>query len=193
MAKSWYIIYMNNPTKSLGWIQTAFHKRGIEVVLWKPMQDVTKNIRGVNVQKPRPLFPSYVFAKFEYPGMSIDNELRDQKAGYVLKLVGSTAPAEVPEEEILRLKSLEKLKIDDRTPLPIIEKGSFIEITNGPFINMRGIVSSTVKDQVEIETFIMGRSTNVKISIHSVRKVKENIEAPELNDEIEGAVHEEEA
>ena len=85
------------------------------------------------------------------------------------------------------------MKIDDRTPLPVIEKGSFIEITNGPFINMRGIVSNTIKDQVEIETFIMGRSTNVKIPILSVRKVTAHLESPELNDEIEGAVHEEEA
>lgn len=195
MARKWHIIYMNNPKSSLGFIHTAFQHRGIDVVLWQPMQEVIKQSKNeVSISKSRPLFQSYVFALFENPGNNIvDNELKEQMAGYLLREVGAQEPATITDETIQYLRGLEKLKITPASDMPDVEVGSFIEITNGPFINMRGLVSAIHKDTVDIETFVFGRSVSVEISKSSIRKITQNLESSESNDEIEGAVHEKKA
>jgi transcription antitermination factor NusG len=186
--KQWYIIYTGNP-KKVPAVRTAFENVSIPHELWVPSQEVTTTIKGKQVLKMRALFPGYVLAKFSYPGTKIDDELLELKAGYLLHGASeSTHPRAVTQEEFEIIDALTHEKIENLTNIPKIAVGSFVEITNGPFINQRGIVVGQKKEDVMVELAFFGRTVSATVPVRSVfvpapdKALEEMVDDPNLEE-----------
>lgn len=170
---SWYIIYtpLLHGLSSLTLIQECFDKRKTKCRLWIPMQRVKKTRYNDEVEVQVPMFPNYVLVETTFPqGMEQEMELmlRELKAGYFLKKVGSDLPAEISEEEIKIIEELEKKEVKEtqkeETYTPV-EIGTYVEVAASPLMGLKGIVVESTKDTVTIETLVFGRTAPVEVPI----------------------------
>ena len=170
---NWYLIYTPqlHGLTALLLVQEAFDVRKIKARLWLPMQKVKQMKYKKEVEVQVPMFPNYVFVQTAFPKgaeQEMEQMLRELKAGFFLKEVGSDLPARILEEEIQRIEEKEKEEVqatkkeESYTP---IEIGTYVEVAASPLMGLKGIVVETSRDTVTIETFVFGRSAPVEVPI----------------------------
>jgi len=178
--KKWYIVYVGNPRK-IDSVRTVFNETVGDFTMWIPTQEVVQRINGDVNTSARALFPGYVLVNFVHEGSGIDDQLYEVKAGFLLKAAGSNVPAFLTDEDVEIIKIHEKEKVDEEAVSGILVKiGSFVELTNGPFIGARGTVTGVKKDKVSVELVIFGRFVPVEISDKFLRYVPSDTEKAEL-------------
>ena len=139
--KRWYAVYTKAKRETT--VERLLSDAGLEVL--NPKHLARK--RGSSVQEP--FFPCYIFAKF-----SLENDYRMVKyTRGVRKVVGGgDGPWPVPDEVINIIKS----RMDDAGLVRIgptdLKKGDRIEIRQGPFQGIVGILEREVpaKDRVVV-------------------------------------------
>jgi len=183
--KEWYIIYIGNP-KKVEAVRTAFHDINMQdFTLWTPTQEVIQKDANGNIKSiTRPMFPGYLFVNFLYTGNSIEDALYDLKAGFLLKGPGGTVPTNVTDEQIEMIKQLEKVRVEEGITNTTVAIGSFVELTNGPFIGVRGIVVGTRKGKVIVELVIFGRMVSVEVDEKHLNYVPSESELEQSKKEI---------
>jgi transcription termination/antitermination protein NusG len=112
---------------------TALRSKGIEEFL--PLVQVRRRWSDRIKQVEVPLFPGYVFSRFD-----LNARLPILECAGVLHLVSiGGAPAPIPEEELqaIRLMIDSKLPIE---PYPFLRAGQKIRVDHGPLAGVEGIV-----------------------------------------------------
>jgi transcription antitermination factor NusG len=112
-----------------------------------------------------PLFPGYLFCRFEPNNLNA----RIVTTPGVLRILGTPGkPSEVPSEQILALRSIEKAKAICG-PFPFLEIGEKVQIANGSLAGITGILTRTGgQRQLVISVEILRRAVSVHISAENV-------------------------
>jgi transcription antitermination factor NusG len=87
--------------------------------------------RWARVQEP--LFPGYLFVR-----IPLHDRFRVLNTPSVLRIVGTSSPLPLPDEEIEALRR--SLQTRKATPCPYFTAGKRVRIASGPFEGMQGVV-----------------------------------------------------
>jgi transcriptional antiterminator RfaH len=166
--KKWYAIYTR-----------PRHEKKVHDLLAEKKQEVFLPIvTQVRLWKDRkkkvnmPLFPSYVFVKFDY---KFRFDILNTHG--IVKIVNFKGePASVPEWQIESLKTMLEHP-ETLRPENYINPGEIIEITEGAFKGMRGMVKR-IKGVTRFVVTIEGimQSVSVEIESHFLKRVTETKE-----------------
>ena len=132
-------------------------------------EEETIEIKNNNrVEKIRKIFPGYVFIKME------DDEhifFKVKKIVGVSKFIGDRRPAEVKEDEILKIlrkigEKTKKIDVD-------FEIDEMIKVIDGPFRGYSGNISEINAERGKLKSMIsiFGRDTPVELDFDQVEKV----------------------
>jgi len=153
----WYAIY----TKPRYEDPTALHLKnaGIEVI--HPKIKIKKYVRGKYTHVIEPLFPGYLFARFDC-----------ERHGHMIKytrgvkfIVGKQNPLIVPKEIIDTIQ--ERMQGDIVTPShEKLESGDRVLIKEGPFANFYGIFERDVPGKER--AMILLEALHCKLEIESI-------------------------
>lgn len=137
---------------------------GIEA--FSPRISFVKKTRRGKVRFVEALFPGYLFVH-----TALKETFRVLMATHGVKSIvcyGDMVPV-VPERFIEELRS--RLKEDlHEEPEPTVALGQTVTLTEGPFQDLRGIISGTVpaKDRVKVLLELLGQQIEIEISSQSV-------------------------
>jgi len=146
---------------------------------------ILKDLDGVEVFCPRirykkvtrrgkiwwmePLFPGYLFAKFHYP-----ERYRQVTASHGVSTIvqfGGRTP-DLPERVISHIRELIKEHSEEEVIefKPIIEKGDEIEIADGAFKGIEGVVIEPVsgEERVKILIELLGQEQVVEVDLYAL-------------------------
>jgi len=130
MAKSWYAVYTK--AKKEDGVAQLLSNAGMEV--FSPRLKFKKLYRGKRIEIIEPLFPCYIFARFDYPH---DYRLVRYTRG-VRRVVGTREPLPVDDWIISMIKARLVDGVAELKP-PEFKRGDRVEITDGPFQGLMGI------------------------------------------------------
>ena len=138
-------------------VAAQLEARGIEHFL--PLYRSRRSWKDRRVFLDLPLFPGYVFARFEFPG-----RVRVLQARGVVRLVGSSGqPCPLPERDIeaLRAGVIGALRFE---PHPYLTAGARVRILQGPLAGMNGIlVRARNSCRVVLSVDLIARSVAVEV------------------------------
>ena len=142
--------------------------------LYIPLKKIIKlNKKGERTEKLEKIYPGYIYLK-----MILDKEIAYliQNTQYVSRIAGTGDFAVALEEGYVeRLK--EKLAKEDElagvTTVVNYKVGETIRVTDGPFKDMQGKISSidTETSRVNVLLTIFDRETNVELDILEIQKL----------------------
>lgn len=130
----WYACYTRGRHEKK--VASNLESRGIEIALPLHRVEVRWSDRWKTVE--RPLFPSYVFARFA--ASELPQVLNTR--GLVTILRSGGAPAAIPDEEIENVRRFAAAVSDHRvTPEreAVIEAGDRVRVLTGPFAGIEGV------------------------------------------------------
>ncbi len=165
MNRLWYVIHTKPGDEDR--VQTNLRNQEIETFL--PFLESYQYCGGKMIQKIKPLFPNYLFAR-------LDLELHYYKVKWtrgVSKILGSwNEPVPISGKVVLAIK--ERLGKDNLVRLEDeLKDGDAIQVTSGPFKNLVGIFQKimTGKGRVKILLSLIGVDVPVQISKWQIKKV----------------------
>lgn len=114
-----------------------------------------------------PLFPRYLFVKLI---VGQDNFAPIRSTLGVIGIVRfSGHPAKVPDNAIENIRSQEEQLREDYSDLPNWQSGDMIEITTGPFANMKGIYEKACgTERVMILLDMLGRQSRLEFDVNDI-------------------------
>ncbi|MEJ2544916.1 MAG: UpxY family transcription antiterminator [Calditrichaceae bacterium] len=161
----WYALYT----------RPRHEKKVLELLLEKKQEVFLPTVTQIRLWKDRkkkvemPLFPSYIFVNFDYR-----NRFDILQTHGVVKVVNFKGePAMVPDWQIESLKTMlehpETLRTEN-----FVKPGETVEVTQGPFKGMRGMVK-TLKGDTRLIVTIEGimQSVSVEIDVHFTKRYME--------------------
>ena len=164
----WYAIYT----------RPRHEKRVYDLLIEKNQIVYLPIITRVRLWKDRkkkvdmPLFPSYIFVRFDYK-----YRFDILQTHGVVKIVNFKGePASIPDWQIESLKTMlehpETLRTEN-----YIQPGETIEITDGPFKGMRGMVK-TLKGSARLVVTIEGimQTVSVEVDVHFLKRINEAVD-----------------
>lgn len=136
-----------------------------------PTENVVELAKGGQKKtSKRKFFPGYMLVQMELNDVTWHLVKSTPK---IIGFVGSTsAPAEVPEAEVLRLTQ----QIDEGTlkpkPRVLFEEGENVRVIDGAFQNFPGVIEMVNADKAKVRVLvsIFGRSTPVELEFIQVEK-----------------------
>ena len=107
-----------------------------------------------------PLFPGYVFARFDYPG----DRVPVLRVAGVRSIVGlGHAPSPLPEEEIDGIRTVANSGFPVR-PWPFLRTGQRVRIGHGPLCGVEGIILAQKDEwQMVVSVELLQRSISVML------------------------------
>ena len=164
----WYAIYT----------RPRHEKKVHDLLIEKKLEVYLPTVTRVRLWKDRkkkvemPLFPSYIFVNFDYKFRF--DVLHTHGIVKIVNFKGE--PAEVPDWQIESLKTMlehpETLRTEN-----YIQPGETIEVTEGPFKGMRGMVK-TMKGSSRLVVTIEGimQTVSVEIDAHFLKRFTESMD-----------------
>lgn len=165
--KSWYALAVKTNHERA--IQESPYAGGVEFFDPRYSEDTFR--RGRRVSVARPLFPGYLFARFE----SLRHAAALRSIAGVFDIVSFDGrPAAIPDEQI---ESIRKLLASDRavSPCPFlsIAKGDVVDVKYGPLAGTRGKVIA-LKGKAHVLFIVsidmLGRSVCATVPREQLRK-----------------------
>jgi transcriptional antiterminator RfaH len=161
----WYVIQTKPGSECR--VETHLFNQEIEVFL--PMFETFKYSYGKMVQKNKPFFPNYLFAK-----LAIDVHYYKVKwTRGVAKIVGTgDGPIPLSEKVIQTIKERigenNLVKLDDG-----LEEGNLIQFTSGPFRDLMGVFDKKMSDgkRVRVLMSMIGVNVPVQVPRWQIKKV----------------------
>jgi transcriptional antiterminator RfaH len=166
----WHVVYARPGADHLA--AKAIKEGGFEV--FAPVERFFVVRRGRKVQSERPLFPRYLFVKFNAELDDWENILGFDGVDRIMcrNDAVSFVPIRVPSSSIERLMFAQQAGIFDRTMEPTFRGGDLVEILDGAF---RGFIAkvkaTTASKRVKLLFDFLGQETPTEISACDVRKV----------------------
>lgn len=135
-VRAWYACYTHSRSEKK--VETLLRQRGIESFL--PVVARERQWHDRRKVVPFPLFPSYVFARFDPTDMI--PVLSTPGLSAVVKFDGRLA--QIPDADIDNIARFARALSDHRLEVPPTvqyHKGQTVRITSGPFSGIQGIVT----------------------------------------------------
>jgi transcriptional antiterminator RfaH len=165
VSRSWYVIHTKPGNEHR--VETNLSNQAIEAFL--PLLEVLQDSHGKIVQKIKPLFPNYLFAK-------LDIDVHYYKVKWtrgVSKILGvGSEPIPVSEKVIQAIK--ERMGQDNLVKLEDgLEEGNIIQFTSGFFKDLRGVFDKKMSDgkRVRVLLNLIGVDVPAQVSRHQIKKV----------------------
>ena len=165
MTNNWYVIHTKPGNEHR--VETNLSNQEIETFL--PLFETFQCFQGKLVQKIKPLFPNYLFAK-------LDIDLHYYKVKWtrgVSKILGvGSEPSPISERVIQTIKQRmgenKLVRLDDG-----LEQGALIQFTSGPFKDLMGVFDKKMSDgkRVRVLLNLIGVDVPVQVSRHQIKKV----------------------
>lgn len=160
----WFVIQ----TKPGGEHRVETHLVNQKIETFLPLLEIHQYSSGKMIQKIKPLFPNYIFAK-------LDLNLHYYKVKWtrgVSKILGTwDGPVPISEKIIQTIK--ERVGKDNLVKLEEeLKEGDVVQITSGPFKELRGIFQKKMSDngRVMILLNLIGVDIPVRISQWQIEK-----------------------
>lgn len=160
----WFVIHTKPGDEHR--VETHLLNQKIETFL--PLLEIHQYSNGKMVQKIKPLFPNYIFAR-------IDLKLQYYKVKWtrgVSKILGAgDGPVPISEKIIQSIK--ERVGKDNLVKLEEeLKEGDVVQITSGPFKELRGIFQKKMSDngRIKILLNLIGVDVPVQISQWQIKK-----------------------
>lgn len=148
--KSWFVAVVEGST--LAWqsgkfgIERKINDLGFSTfVPWEERTEIKRNRR---IKAYRPVFGPYIFVQFDRQGdewgalRAYDDRHGDGIKGFIDILKNNNVPMRIPDMIISKIKNAFDLGLFNSNPLP---KETPVEIMEGPFAGLIGIIKSTSK------------------------------------------------
>ncbi len=132
MMKTWYLLYCKRGEQE----RAKSHLENQEVECFYPKFEVEKILRGKRKKVQEPVFPSYIFVKFDYQQGPTFTAVRSTR-GVVDFVRFGAEPKGLSDELIETLQQMDYLPTDNHPGLPL--KGQKIEIKSGQFAGISAI------------------------------------------------------
>lgn len=131
--KRWYLLYCKRGEQT----RAKMHIENQGLACYYPEISVEKIVRGKRQIVKEPLFPSYVFVKFDYEQGPSFTTVRSTR-GVVDFIRFGSHPKEVNGDLIFDLQSIEQCQdVADCAELP--DKGESVRVTGGQFAGIEAI------------------------------------------------------
>lgn len=133
--KRWYLLYCKRGDQKRA--QQHLENQGVEC--FYPQIEVEKVVRGKEKQVKEPLFPSYIFVRFDYEQGPSFTTVRSTR-GVVDFIKFGTRPHEVQGDLVFELKEFEKCySIETEDCCVEFESGQVVKIQSGQFAGVEAI------------------------------------------------------
>jgi transcription antitermination factor NusG len=150
-------------------------------VFWPREKVVVRRLnragQRVNTEVVRPLFPGYLFVRFDAATEGWRHIPAKCQSVWQLIMTGRTTERPIPVPESFMRKLIADLPPDgivDRCPppkLPAMAIGARVKLIDGPFGNASGIVQWSSRKRVGLLLEIMGQPKRVEVKRHLVEAV----------------------
>ncbi len=144
----WYCIH-TRPQKEDS--TCAYYEDSLGIETYSPKLRQQRTIRRVRRIVIRPLFPRYIFCRFE-PALSY------RAVRYAPDIIDVVhcghAPAVVPEQSINELKAWVGEALDPSSMKPSFRAGDLVEIQAGPLLGLRAIVQQELSDSERVAVLL---------------------------------------
>jgi transcriptional antiterminator RfaH len=164
-SRSWYIVH----TKPGNEFRAENNLVSQEIEAFLPLLEVFQDSHGKIVQKIKPLFPNYLFAKLD-----IDAHYYKVKwTRGVNKILGvGSEPIAISERVIETIKA----RMGENNLVTLdegLEEGNVIQFTSGPFKDLMGIFDKKMSDgkRVRVLLNLIGVDVPVQVSRWQIKKV----------------------
>lgn len=164
-SPSWFVIHTKPGNEHR--VETNLSNQEIEVFL--PLLETFQYSHEKMIQKIKPLFPNYLFAK-------LDIDVHYYKVKWtrgVSKILGiGGEPIPISEKVIQAIKARmgenNLVKLDDG-----LEEGNLIQFTSGPFKDLMGVFDKKISDgkRVRVLLSLIGVDVPVQVSRYQIKKV----------------------
>ena len=164
-SRSWYVI-QTKPCNEYR-VENNLTGQGIETLL--PLLEVFQDSHGRIVQKIKPLFPNYLFAR-------LDIDLHYYKVKWtrgVSKILGvGSEPIPISGKVIETIKERmgdnNLVKLEDG-----LERGNLVQFTSGPLKDLMGVFDKRMSDgkRVRVLLGLIGVDVPVQVSRYQIKKV----------------------
>ena len=131
--KRWYLLYCKRGDQNRA--KNHLENQGVEC--YYPEIEVEKIVRGKKQVVREPLFPSYVFIRFDYEEGPSFTTVRSTR-GVVDFIRQGKYPQEVHEDLVLELKLIEESS-EDRITDSLPQKGQSVRIKEGQFSGVEAL------------------------------------------------------
>ena len=153
----WYVIR----TKPDQERQAEFHLRQLSVETFLPLLRQNKRIRRQEKTVIKPLFPRYLFARFD-----IDEQYRavNYARGVLMIVKFGLRPAEVSESLIQDIRE----RLEDGYVIPKTErfqKGQIVQIKGGPLIGLEAVFIREMTEQHRVLLLLKILGLHAKLTI----------------------------
>ena len=163
--RSWYVIHTKPGNEHR--VETNLSNQEMEVFL--PLLESFQYSSGKMIQKVKPLFPNYLFAK-------LDIDLHYYKVKWtrgVNKILGNgSGPLPISEKVIQTIK--ERMGENDLVRLDdALVQGTVVQFTSGPFKDLMGVFDKKMSDgkRVKVLLNLIGVDVPVQVSRWQIKKV----------------------
>lgn len=145
-------------------------EKGEEAYL--PLLPVVRQFKSRKKEVELPLFPSYVFCRFDYK-----NRFRVLETHGVMRIITfKGTPASIPDWQIESLKTVLEMDPDSLRMESYLRQGDLVEVTDGPFRGLKGTITN-MKGETRLIITIDGIMQTVSVEIN--REQVEPVEEPE--------------
>jgi transcription antitermination factor NusG len=167
VGPQWYACYTRARHEKR--VHAMLEERGIETYL--PLVDRVSQWKDRRREVAFPLFPSYVFGRFD----ALDMHRVLSVPGIATLVRSNGRPAIIPSEELENVRLfVEALKAGDLKPerKPFFAKGQWVEVLDGPLRGVRGIViESRGRRRVLVGLSAIGQGLEVDITTSLLQPV----------------------
>ena len=133
--KRWYLLYCKRGDQC----RAKLHLENQNIECFYPQIDVKKTVRGKQKVVQEPLFPSYMFVRFDYENGPSFTTIRSTR-GVVDFIQFGSVPYEVQGDLLYELKQLEKKEKLSCAELNLSPNcGDMVKVTNGQFAGMEAL------------------------------------------------------
>jgi transcriptional antiterminator RfaH len=164
-SRSWYVVQTKPGNEHR--VETNLFNQEIEVFL--PLLETFQHSSGKMIQKIKPLFPNYLFAK-------LDIDLHYYKVKWtrgVSKILGNgddpiSISGKVVETIKERTGENNLVKLEEG-----LEEGNIVQFTSGPFKDLMGVFDKKMSDgkRVRVLLSLIGVDVPVQVSRYQIKKV----------------------
>ncbi|RJX74247.1 transcription/translation regulatory transformer protein RfaH [Vibrio sinensis] len=131
--KQWYLLYCKRGEQQRA--KQHLENQGVES--YYPQIEVEKILRGKRHKKLEPLFPSYMFVRFDYEQGPSFTTIRSTR-GVVDFIRQGSYPQPIEGDLIFTLKQLEA-QIEPKSEVVLPEKGQILRVASGQFAGIDAI------------------------------------------------------
>ena len=161
----WYLLQHRPNSHNIA--ERNLRRQGFDVFL--PLKQETTRVRGHFKDRLRPLFPGYIFVEIDLRWGCWRRLDSTYGVSRVVRAGGTPLP--VPNEIVEQLQ----LRCDDTNillPLPELQKGDQVLITQGPFVDFVARVELFAPDQrVWMLLELMGQQARVAVPRDQIRAI----------------------